>query len=269
VTGLTFCLQCGTQRHGSLRYCGSCGFDFWKAAGETAEGSSSSPASTPVASPPAAVENGIGPTGRPWLLWGGAAVAGLLVVGALATILGGTEPGVGSPGESNSQAASANPTATARPTVRPTPQPTVRPTPAGTSRAAIGQTVPIECGGDPCLDITVTERSEHSSYPGDYYADEPEQPGWVYMQVYVRYVSSKDASSYNQFDWAIYADGRQLDSYGFAINGPKPDLGSGTLPAGRTAEGWLLYEVPPTGEIVLSYEPNYDGPPIFEVVLRP
>jgi hypothetical protein len=117
--------------------------------------------------------------------------------------------------------------------------------------------------------VTVSDPSEHASYPGDYYADEPEQAGWVYMQVYVLYESSKDGSTYNQFDWAIYADGRQLDSYGYALNGPEPDLGSGTLPAGRTAEGWLLYEVPPTGEIVLSYEPNYDGPPIFEVVLRP
>ena len=27
-----FCPQCGTQRQGALRYCASCGFDFWQAA---------------------------------------------------------------------------------------------------------------------------------------------------------------------------------------------------------------------------------------------
>ena len=88
------------------------------------------------------------------------------------------------------------------------------------------------------------------------------------MQVSVKYVSSQDGADYNEFDWEVYADRRQLDNYAFAINGPEPDLGSGSLPKGRTAEGWLLYEVPPSGEIVLSYAPNFNGPPVFGVVLR-
>jgi hypothetical protein len=129
--------------------------------------------------------------------------------------------------------------------------------------------VSIECGGDPCLEITVTGPSEHAFYAGDYSDDRPEQVGWVYVQVYAKYVSLMDGATYNQFDWAIYADGRQLESLSFALYGPQPELSSGSLPAGRTAEGWLVYEVPPTGEIVLSYEPNFDGPPVFEVVLRP
>ena len=44
----------------------------------------------------------------------------------------------------------------------------------------------------------------------------------------------------------------------------------GTLSQGSAAEGWLLYEVPPTGEVRLSYSDpaTLDEPPIFEVVLR-
>lgn len=59
-----------------------------------------------------------------------------------------------------------------------------------------------------------------------------------------------------------------VDSYAFTIHGPQPDLGSGQLPAGRTAGGWIVYEVPAQGEIILAYAPNFDGPPVIEITLR-
>ena len=74
--------------------------------------------------------------------------------------------------------------------------------------------------------------------------------------------------SYGPFDWAIYADGQQLADYSFVLNGPQPTLSSGTLPKERTASGWLVYEIPPQGRIVLSYEPNFEGPPVYEITVR-
>jgi hypothetical protein len=49
-----FCPQCGNQRQGSLRFCASCGFDFWKAAAESpapAAATSAAPTHTTHTSP--------------------------------------------------------------------------------------------------------------------------------------------------------------------------------------------------------------------------
>lgn len=61
------------------------------------------------------------------VLWVGAAIAGILVVGVIVVVIGGNRPGVASPGGSDTQTASPSPRATPRPTVRPTPQPTPAP----------------------------------------------------------------------------------------------------------------------------------------------
>ena len=43
-----------------------------------------------------------------------------------------------------------------------------------------------------------------------------------------------------------------------------------TAPRSPGAGGWLVQEVPPKGQILLSYKGNMfsDDPPVFEVVLR-
>ena len=68
----------------------------------------------------------------------------------------------------------------------------------------------------------------------------------------------------------MFVDGVAIDTFTFASNGPEPALGSGHLPKGRQAKGWLLYEVPTSGEAVLSYKGVFFGNqgPIFEVVVR-
>ncbi len=254
------CPRCGAAR-GAGRYCSSCAFDFWGAAA----GREQAPPTQPQPQPSV-------PTRSSTPTWVWIAVAVLL--GAVLTVagiafLGGGGSGVGAAGASTAPPESS---ATARPTARltaqPTPLPTVLATPAGPLQAQVGDAVQISCDGADCLNITVSQPSEHALYKGEYLNDTPEQAGWVYEQVYVKYVAVQDGATYNPFDWAVYADGRQLSSSAFVLNGPEPTLDSGTLPAGRSAEGWLVYEVPPSGEIVLSYEPNYSGPPVFEVVLR-
>ena len=160
-----------------------------------------------------------------------------------------------------------DPDATPRPTPTPRPPPTPEPT---IQQAILGATVDIECGGTPCMIIVVSEVSEQATYPdpNGFYADEPQVPGNVFLQVFVEYRSLMHDASYGPFDWAIYADGQQLGDYTFVVNGPEPTLGSGTLPKDRTASGWLIYEVPPQGRIMLSYEPNFEGPPVYEIVVR-
>lgn len=152
-------------------------------------------------------------------------------------------------------------------TPRPTPESTPEPV---TLTADIGQVVTITCGETECLDITVTEPGFVEIYPdpNGFLADEPRVAGNVFMQVFVEYVALDDAASFNQFDWQVFADGRLVDDYAFTTNGPKPELSSGQLPRGRTASGWLVYEVPAAGEIILAYAPNFDGPPVFEITIR-
>ena len=116
----------------------------------------------------------------------------------------------------------------------------------------------------------MTEPSFAEIYPDPdgFLADEPQIAGNVFMQVFVEYEALSSAASYNTFDWAVFGDGRAVDNYAFTIHGPKPELSSGQLPAGRTASGWLVYEVPAAGEIIFAYAPNFEGPPVFEIVLR-
>jgi len=51
----------------------------------------------------------------------------------------------------------------------------------------------------------------------------------------------------------------------FASNGPRPQLNSGQVPAGKTVSGWILYEVPKSGRITIAYQPGRNS--IFEVTL--
>ena len=135
--------------------------------------------------------------------------------------------------------------------------------------AALGESVGITCGATDCLQIVVSQVSETPAYydPDGYFDDEPEVPGNVFIQSYIDYLALDDGATYNPYDWALYVNGAQVSHHAFTIHGPQPELGSGELANGRTASGWLVYEVPPTGTVILSYAPNYNGPPVFEVTL--
>jgi hypothetical protein len=195
-------------------------------------------------------------------------VIALVVIGYVGGQSGGTE----SPAAAASETEGPTTAVEATPTPRPTPTPTPTPAPpTGPNSAAIGETVRITCGGTDCLDITVTDPSFNAQYydPDGFYNDLPEVAGNVFLQVYVTYLALDDSASYNPFDWDVYVGGVQVPNYTFVLHGPEPTLGSGQLAAGRSAAGWLVYEVAPAGTVLLSYAPNFDGPPIFEVTLRP
>jgi hypothetical protein len=270
----SFCPQCGNQRQGSLRFCATCGFDFWKAASESPlppVATSATPAQTTMTSPSQ------GPGRRRLAL---IAAGVILLVGAAVVIaanLTSKAPGVGS-------TASQSPTPTHGPTL-PTctsdqhmelisgkwtcitteATPTL---PAGPLTVALGQTVPIECGGDPCMDVTVAKVAFATRYrdPEGYYDDTPRTSGYVYMAVYVTYKATGPNADYNEFDWAIYIDDVAGQSSTYVSNGPTPELQSGQLPDGKSAVGWIVYEVPAKGRITISYQPGRTS--IFEVQLR-
>lgn len=156
-------------------------------------------------------------------------------------------------------------------TQSPTPQPTPESTPT-TSTYVIGDVITISQNGDPWADFTVLEVQQAAQFadPQGYYNDTPQTDGYVYLSANVRYEARTDGVNYGSYDFQVFVDGRAVEGYAFAINGPEPALSSGTLPNGRIAEGWLLYEVPPTGQVLLSYSGNMflNEAPIFEVVLR-
>lgn len=170
--------------------------------------------------------------------------------------------------------ATTRPASTPRATVAPTLvlAPTLAPDPApsGPKTFAAGEVITVTSNDEPYLEITVDKVSFRSKYDGQYYDDVPEIKGNVFVQLRVTYKSLENGASYNPFDWNVFVDGVAVDSYTFVSNGPEPQLGSGELPLGRTAQGFLVYEVPKTGRILFSYGSNMfsNEPPVFEVVLR-
>jgi hypothetical protein len=146
-----------------------------------------------------------------------------------------------------------------------TPEP-----PVGPKQVKVGEVATITADDENYLEITVSKPSQHKSYGSGYLVDKPRVKGNVFLQAFVTYKSLQDGADYNQFDWDLFVDGTAVDGFAFASGGPEPQLNSGDLPKGRTAKGWLLYEVPAKGEVVLSYKGGAftNDAPIFEVVLR-
>jgi hypothetical protein len=136
----------------------------------------------------------------------------------------------------------------------------------------VGDVITITEDGDPWADFTVLEVRQDAEFvdPAGFLNDTPQIDGYVFLSALVRYEAIVDGVYYNPFDFQIFVSDVAADNIAFALHAPEPQLHSGELPAGRAAEGWLLYEVPPAGEVLLSYNGNIfiNEAPVFEVVLR-
>jgi hypothetical protein len=154
------------------------------------------------------------------------------------------------------------PSATDEPVPTDVPEPTL---------ATYGLGQPITVNGDddnPAVVITFTKFSQHTSYGSGYLVSRPAS-GNIYVQVWVTYKAIQNGVSYNPFDWQVFVGDVAQQNFSIILESPTPALSSGTLPAGRTAQGWLVYEVPTSGRMVLSYSRMFSsGPPLFEVVVR-
>lgn len=73
-------------------------------------------------------------------------------------------------------------------------------------------------------------------------------------------------SSYNESDWGAYVNDVAVSNFAFVMHGPTPELSAGDLPVGKTAAGWIVFEVPSKGKATVVYQPGRNS--IFEVTLR-
>jgi hypothetical protein len=193
-----------------------------------------------------------------------AIVVGVIALAVVAGI-GFTQLGKGSPSDGS-------PTATPRATPRATvtlPDATTFIPPAGPLPAAIGEAVSIRCDGADCMDITVSKVAFAAVFkdPDGFLDDTPQTAGNVFAAVYITYLATGSGADYNPFDWNVYANDTAVGNYTFTLHGPKPDLESGQLSPGKTAAGWVVYEVPSSGLLTIEYQPGANDV-IFEVVLR-
>ena len=271
------CLNCGRSNPPDAAFCNGCGQGL-------------APSPPPAAGPPE-VPTSAAPvrTSGNWWSSRSTGAKAVLVLGAvlLLAVVGAfvsrpaVQPGIADEQQTASPRVTPNPsvavtpklTATPIATATPVPTVTARPTLVPTSAPAYyrpGDTVTLTNNGEPLAMVSISKLSFVRSYPGDYYSDLPD-PGNVYVQMWVTYTALVDGVNYNALNWSMFVDGSQLqNTFIFLMNGPKPTLGSGTLPKGRKASGWLLYEIGASGQVVLSYQPNLfsDRPPLFEYLLR-
>ena len=171
-----------------------------------------------------------------------------------------------------------NATSLARPTVNPSSlnsDETLEPAttdagPGSPSEAKIGQSIRITCDGQDCMDVVVLKATTATRYKDAHYSDlddKPKHKGDVFLAVQVRYTAIGAGADYNALDWGLYVNDEQVQDQAFVSNGPEPALIANDLPKGKKVTGWIVWEVPSKGRIVLSYEPGRNGS-IFEVVLR-
>jgi hypothetical protein len=199
-------------------------------------------------------------------------VAAVLVLGVAAGLLFTKYLGPETGGGVTNQVATPTPY---NPIVKTTPEPienfpTDEPIPQEpSSLTPIGEVVHITCSDVDCMEIKVAKVAFAAKYkdPAGYFDDTPAK-GNIYMAVYVTYKATGPNASYNPFDWQYYVNDVAGQNYGtYTSNGPKPELSSGELPKGKSAAGWLIYEVSTSGRITIAYQPGANGA-IFEVLLR-
>lgn len=159
--------------------------------------------------------------------------------------------------------------ATPDPAEEPVEEPPPDPTPAGPALFKAGEVITVSEDDEPYLDIVVSKVSQKKSYGSGYFVDKPAK-GNIYIQALITYEARSDGATYNTFDWQVFCDDTAIENYAFVSEGPEPQLSSGTLPTGRKAKGWVVYEIPVKGRCVLSYGANsfIDQGAVFEVLLR-
>lgn len=190
---------------------------------------------------------------------------GVLLI-ALACILGGclgsvtrTAPGGDSPS-----------------TVAPVPAGDVAPaqgTPAPSARRTgtyqVGDVVNVSDLGEPMAEITVDRVTSRNRYGTGYYADRP-RAGHVFLAAEVTYRGLAEEVPYGECDWEALTAGQGVDLVS-VLKGPSPTLASGWLHRGDTVTGWLVFEVPRKGRVLLTYRGSgfgEGGEPLFTVILR-
>jgi hypothetical protein len=166
-----------------------------------------------------------------------------------------------------------------RPTIDPatlngandTPAPSDAPSDApagGPTTQKVGDKIDITCDGTDCMTVSVDKIETAKIYkdPQHYLDDTVSKKGDLFLAFHVTYKAIGPNADYNPLDWGVYVNDEIDQVETFVSNGPKPELSEGDLPQGKTASGWIVQEVPPTGRVVIAYQPTQTD--IFEVVAR-
>jgi hypothetical protein len=192
-----------------------------------------------------------------------------------AVVAGCAQGGVVTSAPATPPPASEEGTPTPAPTATESLEPAVEPTPEATpdttpTRFVPGEPITITNEGEAWATVTIDRVKQVKRYNGPYNIDDVPKKGNIYIELRVTYVALQDGVDYNPFDWQVFVDGVAADDYTFVSNGPEPQLNSGTLPKGRKATGYLVYEVAVSGEVLFSYKGNIfsNEAPVFEVILR-
>ncbi len=194
-----------------------------------------------------------------------AAPRGLVLVAiaaTLAVVAACSPPAPATPAASQSAAPATPPPASQSPAASVSPTPVPSP-----PVAAKGQGMTVNCANDPCLSVTVVKWAVAATYKGSRPAfDDKPAKGHVFVAVDVRYTATAAGVSFSSSDWAVDVGGQGF-AQAYPINGPKPELTNGQLAEGKKVEGWVVFDVPAAGRVVLSY--LVQQAPAFQVVLRP
>jgi len=195
----------------------------------------------------------------------------ILALAGLLSACSSTGVGTAAPvGATNAPGVTNAPGAT--PTVVVTDPPAATPTepPAGPTNYKPGTAVVVTKDGADWAKVTVSDVKTDASYKSSYGTTEkPTTAGNVFLSAKVTYEAVADKVDYSRLDWNVYCANVSINNLSFIMYGPSPTLSSGTLPKGRIVSGYVVYEVPPQGEVDMTYVPNmFDSTPVFQVIIR-
>jgi hypothetical protein len=135
----------------------------------------------------------------------------------------------------------------------------------------VGQVIAVHDDGQPWADLRVVEVVQEANLPrpAGYSGAWPVVDGNVFLSVRVSYLARADRVESNPLTFHLLAAGQPVDAMSW-LSGPQPHLPTRILSRGHTAQGWLTYEVPAAGPVLLGYGGNryLDEGPLFVVVLR-
>jgi hypothetical protein len=129
----------------------------------------------------------------------------------------------------------------------------------------------ISEGGEDVLRARIRDVRQDVSLREEPFTVEPPE-GRVYLSVLLEYEALADMARYGPTDWQAFVGDRAFGGRTYVGNALEPELAAGgTLPAGRTATGWVIFEVPPRGEVRLLYDGHHrdDAAPVVAELVVP
>ena len=85
--------------------------------------------------------------------------------------------------------------------------------------------------------------------------DVPIVRGDVFVAYHVTYHALATTTPHAPAHWGLWIGYRSFRKMAAVRNAPLPLLGSGSLAVGGSVGGWVVQEVPATGQVVIAYTP--------------